>query len=32
MFLEIVLPWVLLLLAAPAAVVAAAVTPMLMER
>ena len=32
MFLEIVLPWLLLLLAAPAAVVAAAVMPMLMER
>lgn len=31
MFLEFVLPWVLLLLAAPAAVVAAAVTPMIME-
>ena len=32
MFLEIVLPWVLLFLAAPLAVVAAAAVPMLMER
>jgi hypothetical protein len=31
MFLEIVLPWVLLFLAAPVAVVAAAVTPMIIE-